>query len=724
MKNTHLSRRFLRLVVVVIVAVIFLMIYFVAPRPNFPAVTDDNIPLPFGDSGTESLAGQLVTLGQKRGVTVRHVSFDNDEEFEVLRDDEEMHSMDFIVTPDSPTISHGAQLCNAVTAGKKYFGYKYTSRPATLEKERRDAAINLGAPSTLPALFPGEFFASAEMRSASSFIDDFETDANKNLDDGDTLFAFRDPCDVTLDRNARYVIKVMDSDVSFTARGIVVCGAGTSTACPEATKDLPGMLTGMQTGNVPRTYFVWGSGQVSETIYYDWTKGIQNFSPGIGPIDENVDLFSQDNFSATSEYTSIVLETANYSGSNNATYESVFTFTGAPANATEVTGARIRMAARLFDDMPDTSKVKLRGVDGSDLTDWRDMPAIGFSDAVITIDFTLLPDIPVQKWATVHMVFQNQWDGCGDNVCDFNRTILTLHAIDARFDAFCDGACASLSPVCGNGTTEGYIFEVCDDGNNDERDHCDNQCKRTGNWWIDPEENIPPPGIPGPLLTFDSATMTMGKHLALPSGRVVQLWYSGYASSATTNEHLYVSHYEPGVGWGEIVTINEGLGWVQAYGAQDVWIFGGDQEDLFVIFNTSTGSYRTSFVDGAWTVPILLSSNGITINDHATGTQDSFVIVYATSVSISEDLRNDPFFGPHLSGYTWDTGLFAQTFAGGQWSVPTMLQTLYHTEQWQQSVRNNPHVNVPRDTGEITGVSDDVFTIEWYGEEFIYGGAN
>ncbi|MBP9850823.1 MAG: hypothetical protein KBC47_03975, partial [Candidatus Peribacteraceae bacterium] len=166
---------------------------------HWATTPEDDIPLPFGDSGTESLAGQLVTLGQKRGVTVRHVSFDADEVREVLREEEEMNSMDFIVTPDSPTISHGAQLCQALTAGKKYFGYKYTSRAADDEKDARDAAINLGAPSTLQVLFPGEFFASAEMpRGTDSFIKIFEDGVNEGLAEGETPFSFRDSCDVTL----------------------------------------------------------------------------------------------------------------------------------------------------------------------------------------------------------------------------------------------------------------------------------------------------------------------------------------------------------------------------------------------------------------------------------------------------------------------------------------------------------------------------------------------
>lgn len=710
MENTHPSRRFFGLVALGIVAAVFLVIFSATPR-------DDDTPLPFSFGATNNFAGQLVTLGKKRGVTVRQFSFDDGEVQEILRGDDLLDSMDFILTPDSDTISHGAKLCQAVTAGKKYFGYKYTSRGASIEKAARDAALG-GAPSSLSALFPGEFFASAEQRAdtVSMDIPTFET-MNE--------ITFADPCDITLEKNARYVIKVTDTNTTFTARGLLLCGEGTPTPCPVAETDLPGVLMNMLTGNVPRTYFIWGSGQVSTTIYYDWSKGSKNFSPGIGPIDEDVDVYQQDNTAATSESTYIVLETLNNYGSNAALYESVFTLSGVPANATEVTGASVRIAANLFGSLPDTSKVKLTGSDGSDLSEWVDVPDIGLSSAVTVIPFTLLPNVPVGKWDTVHMTFQNQWDHCGEDLCDYKQTKFTLHAIDMRFDAFCDGACASLAPVCGNGRTEGYTFEVCDDGNDNERDHCDNQCKRTGNWWINPEENIPPPGIPGPLLTFDDANMTIGKRLALPSGRVVQLWYSGQSSSASTNQHLYVSHYQPGVGWGEIVTINAGLGSVQAYGAQDAWFLWNDQEDLFLIFNAYTGSYRTSFVDGAWTPPTLLSANGITIDDHAPGTQhDRFIIVYAKTVPISQDLRNDPFFGPHLANYTWDTGLFVQTYTGGQWSVPTMLQTIYHTDEWQQSVRNNPHGSVRRDTAEITGVSNDVFTIEWYGEQLIYNGAN
>lgn len=139
------------------------------PPPNA-----DDVPLPFAFSSTPEVRGSLVTLGRKTGKTVRLVNFDAGETAEELQGAAALEAVDFIVTPDSEAISHGAPLCLAVTAGKRYFGYKYTSRSAAAEKAARDEA-DAGIPKIFTELFAGEFFASAEQRADGAFISDFES---------------------------------------------------------------------------------------------------------------------------------------------------------------------------------------------------------------------------------------------------------------------------------------------------------------------------------------------------------------------------------------------------------------------------------------------------------------------------------------------------------------------------------------------------------------------
>jgi hypothetical protein len=202
------------------------------PRPQVLApVSTDSIPLPF-DASISSLKGSLTDIGSKDGITLTNVTFGDQEVSEHLP----ANHMLFVTTPT--TLSAGAQLSIALTTNKKIFGYKYTSKAATTERQRRSDA-DQGHPHAFPELFPGEFFASDEQRSFDATIPFFESDKH---------VVFHPLSAVTLDPDARYVIVANDPDTIITIRGLTWCGDGKISereTCSTCIEDSP-CSTGMQ----------------------------------------------------------------------------------------------------------------------------------------------------------------------------------------------------------------------------------------------------------------------------------------------------------------------------------------------------------------------------------------------------------------------------------------------------------------------------------------------
>lgn len=153
-----------------------------------------------------ALRGVLTDIGVKGGRTVTQMTFDQGEVSEAVL----QNHLTIALVPDAQNISHGARLSRALTSGKRIFGYKYTSRDASAETEAKARADN-GEPLTYSALFPGQFFVSDAERSAGTFIADFE--AQKNI-------SFLPLSQVTLKRNARYVMIAMDVGTIFAVRGL------------------------------------------------------------------------------------------------------------------------------------------------------------------------------------------------------------------------------------------------------------------------------------------------------------------------------------------------------------------------------------------------------------------------------------------------------------------------------------------------------------------------
>ena len=131
---------------------------------------------------------------------IRQISFDNNEEMEMIEGSAGADHIDFILIPDSPTITTSAEL-SATLKGKVY-GYEYTSRNAAIENERSKNP-NL----TLKDRFPGRFFSS--FRDAS--IERFESTYGVPMLPIESL---------QLKRNARYIIVTTGPNVSFRARNV------------------------------------------------------------------------------------------------------------------------------------------------------------------------------------------------------------------------------------------------------------------------------------------------------------------------------------------------------------------------------------------------------------------------------------------------------------------------------------------------------------------------
>lgn len=196
------------------VALVVLVAVLAFGRSSFtPAFSRDGIPLPFGGSSAPSLAGSISVI---RGgpMEIREISFDQGEVRETLQGPEHVDRMDFVLTPQSETIAHGAPLGKAFSPGKRIFGYIYTSRDAAAEKAAA-ARLASGDPVTFAGLFPGTFFASDEQRGSDASIENFERQRG-------IMFHALD--EVTVRQNARMIVVVNDPDVTLTVRGLAWCG--------------------------------------------------------------------------------------------------------------------------------------------------------------------------------------------------------------------------------------------------------------------------------------------------------------------------------------------------------------------------------------------------------------------------------------------------------------------------------------------------------------------
>lgn len=184
-------------------------------RPALPKLGQDDVPMPFVFEN--SLAGSISEIGVKGDAKVRVVDFSDGVTVESLQGTQQVDRIDFVLTPDDMTVSEGATLEDAITPGRKIFGYKYMTQDGALEKQRRAELAAGTHQHTFADLFPGEFFVSSEQRSFDGYVNAFEQDH---------AVVFKPMSQVTLERSARYIVVANDALTSFTARNLQFCGDG------------------------------------------------------------------------------------------------------------------------------------------------------------------------------------------------------------------------------------------------------------------------------------------------------------------------------------------------------------------------------------------------------------------------------------------------------------------------------------------------------------------
>ncbi|MDD5055081.1 MAG: hypothetical protein PHZ00_02320, partial [Candidatus Peribacteraceae bacterium] len=195
-----------------------------------PSVTSRGIPLPFGERGT-TIRGQVTDIGTTTdNRTIVDMTFDDDEVSEEFG----VNDLTFVFTPVNPaSFSAGAPLSAALTSGKRFYGYKYTSRNADSERTaaaQAEIIENQGGISYYADRFPGTFFAPTDvLTDDTSAIAKFIADKSTP----DHLLKVSSVADMTLDADSLYLIIAEDGEVptvpgdtKITVRGLVWCGDG------------------------------------------------------------------------------------------------------------------------------------------------------------------------------------------------------------------------------------------------------------------------------------------------------------------------------------------------------------------------------------------------------------------------------------------------------------------------------------------------------------------
>jgi cysteine-rich repeat protein len=212
----------------------------VSSRDTKPArVSSRDIPLPFGGGTTSALRGQITDIGSTNdNRAIVDMTFDNGEVSEKFT----INALSFVLTPAaSASFSSGAPLSVAITAGKKLYGYKYTTRDAAIETAVNDEMeASQGTPKIFyyADRFPGTFFApAAELNDPTSDIAKFIAEKNEV----DHMLDVASTEAITLEADARYLIiaeageiPAVAGDTIITVRGLTWCGDSIVQASSEA----------------------------------------------------------------------------------------------------------------------------------------------------------------------------------------------------------------------------------------------------------------------------------------------------------------------------------------------------------------------------------------------------------------------------------------------------------------------------------------------------------
>lgn len=150
-----------RIVVGSIVAVLALAVLLQAGPPQGSFVTQEGltIPMPFLRQDTGKLAGRVTFFGQRNGIDVYEVTYNNGEISEDLYPDR----IYLVHVPNHPNIVDApldVVMSSLQTSSRdvNYYGYKYSDAAATMERRDINAV-------RFADRFPGKFFASNKARS-------------------------------------------------------------------------------------------------------------------------------------------------------------------------------------------------------------------------------------------------------------------------------------------------------------------------------------------------------------------------------------------------------------------------------------------------------------------------------------------------------------------------------------------------------------------------------
>ncbi len=219
MVRSSAQTRTIRLSLAVCLTGLVLVLGFLLMRGNNPnGISSRDIPMPFG-TRSASVRGQLSDVGSTTdNRPIVDMKFDAGEISETFGSG----AVTFIVTPpDASSFSSGAPLSITLTAGKKFYGYKYTSVDATQEKAMQVLRNNppldaQGNPTayTFSQLFPGTFFASdGELNDPHSFVNEFHETQD---------VTFVSVSQLKLEANTRYLIIAEEDGISMTVRGLTI----------------------------------------------------------------------------------------------------------------------------------------------------------------------------------------------------------------------------------------------------------------------------------------------------------------------------------------------------------------------------------------------------------------------------------------------------------------------------------------------------------------------
>lgn len=620
-----------------------------------------------------SFAGSLITIGEIGGRTVTHISFDAGETSETLL----VSNLNIIFTPDAPDISHGALLSDALTSGKRVFGYKYASRNATQEIAAQQRAV-LGEPITFSELFPGQFFASDEARGDSSFITDFE--AQKNI-------SFLPLSEVTLERNARYVMVTEDAAAALQVRG--VNQRATIRAFPT---------------------YVW---QNNYWIASTTGRKIDTNDAAL-LIDDPIENITAADF----------IKTAGTRPSDSALY---IDFSRLPSNMSRIVGVTLHLdGERGSWGRTGVAAHLVRSGDRTPLTVasvLQPLPSHSEPGQHTALSLTALPNNLLTGWASSTLVISLS---CTRMPCTPPENVdIKFTALSLEVTAECDGVCESVIAACPNGILERYADEVCDDGDEEDENKCSNTCALTHNWWI---EEL---GTVGPFRTLGTDKAEGEVFVESPDAGFV-LWYEGPFNAWTAFESLFISYFERSSGW----SIPQRLNSMDVGHAQTPQAFNGViQKPRF--FRDSTGDVSLFFHDGAQFGGHLVR----TTYDSSLGTwvdpvrvSDQIYEYYETSQMNGEKgllLLTLPLHEPDHLGTYFDFGLYALTYSNDTWSDPVFVLKYEDTVQGQQRIaaaraavgndiaRIKSYLDTvngpPTEAARILGVSGAEYTVSWYG---------